>query len=75
MSHHGPVDTGGVDPVLAQTVELEALDGTPGPSALDHGLEQGLLALRLVVVLIGVPKDDISSLVEVFININRYEVS
>ena len=75
MSHYGPVDTGSVDPVLAQTVELEGLDGTPGTPALDHGLEQGLLALRLVVVLIGVPEDDISSLVEGFVNINRYEVS
>ena len=74
MSHDGPVNAGSVDPVMAQTVELEALDGTPGPSALDHGLEQGLLALRLVVVLIGVPEDDISSLVQGFVNINRYEV-
>ena len=70
MSHHGPVNTGRVDPVLAQTVELEGLDGTPGTTALDHGLEQCLLTLSLIVFLIGVPQDDVSSLVDGFNNIN-----
>ena len=36
VSGDGPVNAGSVDPVLAQTVELEALDGTPGSSTLDH---------------------------------------
>ena len=64
MPGDGPVDAGRVDPVRAELVKLEALDGTPGSAALDHGLEQGLLTLVvLVVVLVGVPQDDVSSLV------------
>ena len=62
MSHDGPVNAGSVDPVMAQTVELEALDGTPGSSTFGHCLEQRLLPLSLVVGLVSVPQDDVPSL-------------
>ena len=62
MSHDGPVNAGSVDPVMAQTVELEALDGTPGSSTFGHCLEQRLLPLGLVVGLVSVPQDDVPSL-------------
>ena len=73
MPGDSPV-AGCVDPVLAQTIELEALDGPARPSALDHGLEQRLLTLGLVVVLVGVPEDDVPSLVVVvwLVLISRY---
>ena len=62
VSHDGPVNAGSVDPVMAQTVELEALDGTPGSSTFGHCLEQRLLPLGLVVGLVSVPQDDVPSL-------------
>ena len=65
MPGDSPVNAGCVNPVLAQTIELETLDGPARSSALDHGLEQRLLTLGLVVVLVGVPEDDVPSLVVV----------
>ena len=65
MPGDSPVNAGCVDPVLAQIIELETLDGPARTSALDHGLEERLLTLGLVVGLVGVPQDDVSSLVVV----------
>ena len=63
VPRHRAVNTGRVDPLGAEQVELEALDGAARPSALDHGLVQRLPALRVPAGLVaGVPQDDVSSL-------------
>ena len=63
VPRHRAVNTGRVDPLGAEQVELEALDGAARPPALDHGLVQRLPALRVPAGLVaGVPQDDVSSL-------------
>ena len=63
VPRHRAVNTGRVDSLRAEQVELEALDGAARPPALDHGLVQRLPALRVPAGLVaGVPQDDVSSL-------------
>ena len=62
MPGDGAVNTGREDPLRVLDVELEALDGAPGSSALDHRLEERPPLLQVGGALVGVPENDVASL-------------